>query len=64
MFKFDVVGDTLKGFLLFTFLFSIKIMYSLGYKPFEVQETNTHVLVRTVLGDNLFRLTEQSPRAM
>lgn len=51
-----------KGFSLFRFLFPRKITYSLGCKPFEVQETSTHALIRTVLRNDLFRLREQSPR--
>lgn len=49
MFKLNFIGNTLKGFSLFRFLFPRKVTYSLGYKPFEVQETSTYVLIRTVL---------------
>lgn len=42
MFKPNCIGDTLKGFSLFRFLFPRKITYSLGYKPPEAQETSTH----------------------
>lgn len=62
MFKLNFTGDTLKGFLLFRFLFPRKIIHSLGCKPFEGQETSPRALIGTVLRNDLFRLTEWSPR--
>lgn len=49
MFECNFTGYILKGFLLWGFLFPTKMRYSLGYKPSEVQEASTGMLIRAVL---------------